>query len=463
MDVVAAVRELLFGNCEVRAGDHIVVAVSGGPDSAALAHILSQISGEKPLTLTIAHVDHGLRPDSGEDAAYVQALGELLNLSVHVRRVDVASLRQRSRLSVQMAARSLRLKALSDIAAQIGAVSIAFGHTRDDQAETLLLRLLQGTGPAGLAGIRPIRDRLYIHPLLNVPRSAIEEYLASHGIQPRRDPSNETLSYLRNRVRLRLIPLLEREFNPRLRESLAELAVMAQQDDEVLAGMADGVWRETVTETEVPRSIIIDTVRLSVQPAAVATRVLLRAAFQAGAGRIEAGHINAMLRQLRSGMPSAVGLPGGVLAQSYDDHITLEPPALMPTAPIPLAVPGTTELPAMGMTVSIRLHSRDELTGLPFPGQTDLTCWLDADQVSGLTMRFRRPGDRWQPLGMGGTKKLKKTLAEGRVPAGLRDRVPVMVSEGEIVWVVGHRIGHRYRVGEDTTRVMIVEVNRCRP
>ena len=224
------------------AGETLVVALSGGADSVALTDVLTTLSRRIGFRLVAAHLDHGLRPDSAEDAAFCARLCRELGLELRLGHADVRARSRRDHLSLEDAARRERYAFLRTVQKEEGAVAIAVAHTRDDQAETLLLRLLRGSGATGLSAMRQRRDDV-IRPLLGVSRQAVRRHLATRRLGFREDPTNADPAYLRNRVRHELLPLLEARFNPRIRETLAQTASLLADEAALLGELADAVWQ----------------------------------------------------------------------------------------------------------------------------------------------------------------------------------------------------------------------------
>jgi tRNA(Ile)-lysidine synthase len=255
--LAARVRETIRKYRMLAGGERVVVAVSGGPDSTVLLSVLHGLRDEFRLDLHVAHLNHGLRPDAPLDAAAVARAAEAAGLPYHEATEDVAATAARERRSVEDAGREARYRFLAGTARRMDAPVIATGHTRDDQAETVLMRLLQGTGPRGITGIPPVRphDGLrVIRPLIETPRREVIEYLARHRLEARDDSSNRDLTVLRNRVRAVLLPILE-GYNPDVRRALARLAEVARDDADALDALSapeiDAVLRVTGTSVHI--------------------------------------------------------------------------------------------------------------------------------------------------------------------------------------------------------------------
>jgi tRNA(Ile)-lysidine synthase len=306
----AAVRRSLREFGVPAPGQTVVAALSGGPDSVALLHALHSAAPRMGFRVVAAHLDHGLRPASGADAAFCRNLAEGLGVSVHMGSADVRGRARRERAGLEDAARAERYSFLRQVAWKEGASAIALGHTRDDQAETLLLRLLRGAGSAGLGAMRPKRGDL-IRPLLRISRADVLAHLAAHGLDWREDPSNADLSLRRNRVRHELLPYLEARVNPSARRTLARTAAILADEAAWFAGEAARLLPSL--SRPVAGGITLDRPALRGVPTALARHVLRRALRDAGGLRgVSALHIERLLQLAVSegGARRRLPLPG---------------------------------------------------------------------------------------------------------------------------------------------------------
>jgi len=433
-------------------GDRVLVAVSGGPDSLCLLHVLwSERAARGLAAVEAAHLDHGLRgEESAAEATWVAAWCEERGIPCYVGLVDVAALAAERKTGKQEAARAARYAFLEEVATRIGATKIATGHTRDDQAETVLMNVLRGTGLDGLRGI-PARRGPYVRPLLDVSHAETEDYCAAHGLQPRRDPSNlSPAAYTRNRVRLKLLPLLARDYNPAVAASLLRLSEIAARDLDCLQTQAEAALAEATRERDVFR-LVLDRSALAGLHPALLRHVLRRAILSLrGTGEgITYDHVEQACRAVTAPKPRAfaLNLPHPFCTiRVADETLTLTladasaPPAIVS---IPLTVPGTAALPGTDWNVRAGFDARPDAVT------------LDADAVSpdALTLRNWRHGDRIDPLGMGGRhKKVGDIFTDAKVPRAARCHIPIIADTQGIVWVVGHCIAGRARVTPDTRR-----------
>lgn len=464
--------------CDMR-GKTLLVAVSGGGDSLALLYALHQAQAEFDLRLCGAHLNHTLRgAESDADAAFVAAAFRRLEMPYTLQRADVAAYRRAHRLSLEDAARRMRYAFLADAAARHAAHAVAVAHTADDQAETLLMNIIRGSGLDGLRGMQPL-DRLTIdaadltlfRPLLGVTRAQTYAYCAALGLQPRQDASNLSLEHARNRIRLELMPLLER-FNPASRDALLRLARNAAEDADYIRAQTNAVWQDVARQSDADKGVIALNIRaIARQHPAVQSRILRRAvqAVKGSADGISRRNILDMRRLIDGPAGRTLHLPDGILfAVGYDEarigsgaSVTA---ALSPLPPIcgeyPLAVPGETRIPGWRISASVCGDIDADARGA-IAESDGFSETLDLDSVGATVhLRGRRPGDRFQPLGMAQSKKLQDFMVDERIPRRWRDGVPLLVSRNGIACVAGWRIAHWARITRATKRRLHLKFRR---
>lgn len=448
------VRTLLEKYDLLPRGAKVVVAVSGGPDSVALLHLLTTWREEWNWTLHVAHLNHLLRGKAAEaDAQYVAELAQRLGVPVSVGREDVRQYQREHGLSTEEAARQVRLAFLRRVAGEVGAERIALGHTADDRVETLLLNLLRGTGIEGLGSIRP-RTGLLVRPLLECWREETEAYCRAQGLQPRVDASNLELLYRRNRLRLELLPYLEREFEARVRANLLRLCHLAALTDEYLRTAGREALAAVVNE-QGPNYVRINVEPFQKLPEALQLQVLREAVRQVKGNLtgVAFRHLEAVRREAYHLEGSReVSLPGRLWAVREYGELTLalgRPPA-PPQGEWPLAVPGTTEVPELGVVVEAQVVP---VVGdwRPYVPSSPWEVCLDLEKCGkNLLVRTWRTGDRFRPLGLSGTKSLQDFFTDRKVPRSRRPWVPLVATPERVVWVVGYTVEDAFRLTERT-------------
>lgn len=456
MGLTGRVLETVRRRGLLRGGECVLVAVSGGADSVALLHVLHDLRAELGLTLHVGHVHHGLRPDAGCDADLVAALSRRLGLPFHLERVTVDRDRGAGGdvpwAGLEAEARRARYQAFRRLAAATGADRVATAHTADDQAETVLMRLLQGAGPRGVAGIPPVRG-IFIRPLIEVHRAGIEGDLRARGVSWAEDPMNRDRRFLRARIRHELLPFLETRFGPGVADRLCRSADLARgltadlerRAAEVIdqAGWTDGA------------GVVLPVAALEALSPELAVESVRLAAVRAGAppGLRGPSH-RAIARVVDPATRAARTRLGPLALERSGRWLRVGPRRLPPVGEHVWAVPGRLVLAAVGQALEARAFP------LPpgyVPPSDPLVAAFDAGQVPAtLVVRGRRPGDRFPPFGAPGSRRLKSVLAAAGVPRWERDRVPLVEAAGEIAWVVGIRRGRMAPVGPDTRRILEV-------
>jgi tRNA(Ile)-lysidine synthase len=440
--LTATVERTVRRHVMLAGGERVLVAVSGGADSVALLHLLLQLAPDWRLALHVLHVDHGLRPDSAPDAGFVRALGARLGVPVDVERVRVGP------GSLEAAARTARYAALEAWADRLGATRIAVGHTADDQAETVLMRVLAGAGVRGLAAIPPVRGRI-IRPLLDVRRAALREALAAAGLGWVEDPSNQDPKFLRNRIRHELLPLLAASYEADVVPALARTARLAREalDGPERAAAAE-LGRLAVAEAG---ALTLSRSALAALPAPVGAEVLRQAAARMGSrAPLRAWAHRGLRRVLAATPPRRPFRLGGVSVEVSGDRVRVGAGAAPALTTRGLGVPGRLALPEIGRALQAR---RLPGAGYVLP-RTPERVAFDADGLPGvLTVRPRRRGDRFRAFGAG-ERRLKSFLIDARVPRWERERLPLVEADGEIIWVAGLRRGARAPVTAATREIV---------
>ena len=438
----------------IQPGNLVVVAVSGGPDSVCLLHILHELKDELRAHLFVAHFDHGLRPAEDEwETDFVRGLAGSLNLPFETAKARL--LAKKAPGSTEEAARNARYAFLERVRKKRKAQKIALGHNLNDQAETILMRLLRGSGPSGLTGIPPCRDGSIIRPLIEIERPEIEKYLQAKNLVSVTDSSNLRTDYLRNKIRLDFMPLLE-QHQPRLAHLLGRTAEILRDENDYLQRIAEAWLEKAVTQysdgsCELSIALFLD---LPVALRRRATRLLIGMA-KKDLRRITWDHIEGIQKLAVAEKPQAVlKFPGGIEVRRTYDRLSFLAKQKKKAASFSyvLDAPGQYKLKEIGRTLSIKeIRNRK---GLPLQGSAR-TAFLDAEKLRfPLTLRTVKTGDRFIPFGMRGHKKLKDFFVDLKVPMDERRSTPILCCDDTPVWVCGFRIDDRFKVTPETTKVL---------
>jgi tRNA(Ile)-lysidine synthase len=438
----------------VQQGDRVVLAASGGPDSTCLLDILHRLAPDLDLHLVVAHFDHRLR--GVEDASETRFVREMAQRRGLAFETGAAPDLLQGKGSLEERAREARYSFLEGVRQKYRGQRLAVAHTMDDQAETVLMRLLRGSGPSGLAGIPLVREPGVIRPLINVRRFQVEDYLRENGLSWCTDPSNLEPGCLRNRIRLEVLPQLL-EYQNRLVEHLADLADLLREEDRFM-GKAARQWLDghrCGPSNEKSVSFIREA-WMGLEPGL--QRRIIRQAVQKAAGglrRLHRVHVDAVAELIRDGRSQAgLDLPGGLRVRREYERILFGPPDSTdpPAYCASLPGPGTYDVEDPGLRFTLEERAREKVPSLSVSSKV---AFLDADVVSyPLELRPVKPGDRFVPLGMRGHRKVKDFLIDRKVPLEDRCRIPVLASGGRVVWLCGHRIDDQFKVTDRTGRIL---------
>lgn len=449
-------------------GTTVLVAVSGGPDSMALLTILHQLQTVYDLCLIVVHVDHQLRGlESERDARFVRQQAARLGLPCRVVAVEVKHFRIRSGLSPQHAARDVRYGALATLQQELGAERVALGHIADDQTETVLMRILRGTGPSGLVGMPPMRLP-YIRPLLSVRRQLLVDFLQQEGVPWVQDSANVKRIYQRNRIRLDVLPVL-RQYNPQIDQRLYELTEMMAAEHRLLDQQVD-VWYDHVVNPQSSQRLLLNSHTYTQAPLAIQRRLLRRLIdhYIDPSTAVSFYHIERFRLLLTQGkLGQRLTLPRQWLVERLRDralmwcHLSPTGEAQHDLQALTLSVPGRVIIEALDAEVTAEI-----LNAVPSPlapGRD--VVYIDAASIqTPLTLCTRWPGARFHPLGAPGHKKLKSFFIDKKIPRAERERIPLVVSGAEIVWVAGYQLGDRFRIRPETQRAVRLQyLTRSRP
>jgi len=468
--LILKIKRALIEHEMINPKDCVLVGVSGGPDSVALLRGLLELRDELNIQLVIAHLNHSARgEESDRDAEFVRNLGKVHQLKTIVDKVDVVGYQEINKISFQEAARRLRLEFFQRAMSQVKANKIALGHILDDQAETVLINLLRGSGLKGIGGMSPVRLP-YIRPLFYCSRSEVVDFLNVREIDFCKDSSNEKTDYLRNRVRLELIPFLQEKYNPRITENLFDASGIFRAENDYLEILEDQEFERAVLESVSDETIHMDIEYVSKLPLAFKRR-LVRKGIQGVKGdlrKITSFHIQEVLHLFDNAQRGKkIDLPDNLQIVRLEDRVELKRIQASTSSILtdeenkesdwvkPLNIPGETPIERSGLI--LRTEIIDPVDAKLSTDQ-DSQAFLDFEKTGkNLMIRFFKAGDRLNPLGMKGTKKLKSLFIDEKVPQEIRSTVPILTTgDNDIIWVYGTRIAHPYRVTSNTSKVLFI-------
>lgn len=460
MEVLDKVRSTMRKYQLIRSDELVLVAVSGGADSLALLEILFQLQPEFGYHLHVIHLNHQLRPEAKVEAEFVKSYAEKRSIPTTILSRDIATMRVDGGQSLQELAREVRYQLFTAEATKIGAEKIALGHHADDLAETVLMRFLRGSGLEGLVGFTVKSRGNLIRPLISLTKEEILAFCLDQGLTPTNDLSNTKSIYFRNRLRLELIPQLEEEYNPQLRQHLVQFSTLVQQENSFIEEYANQAFLEVLLRAE-EKVLVFDLNALMKK-----NPVLIRRIIRLGIEKLKGDRKNFYYyHYLQIQNLILAGLPGKML-HLPDDYLLwrgYQKLKLGKKAELlsqsrflesyVLHIPGQIYLQELDLLMTAEL-----VTGSVIATGTEVA--VDADLLGEkLLIRSRRPGDRFIPLGMSGHKKVKDFLIDQKVERFERDLMPIVTTaQGEIIWLVGYRLDERFKVSQQTKRTCILRI-----
>ena len=456
------VRQTIRDFGMIAPGEHVVTAVSGGADSTALLFCLKTLSRQARFTLTAAHLNHCIRGTEGDaDAEFVLQMCDSLKIPCVTETIDVKKLAENSGENLEACARRERYAFLRRTARRLGSQKIAVGHNRNDQAETAIFRFLRGGGIDGISAIRPVLDDVVVRPLIDCLGELIRRYLRDKGVCWREDSTNADLNYARNRIRHELIPYLERNFNPRLIDSLARLTGIARETWDFVETQSRAAIADLSVQTE--EGILLDCSGLLMLHPALQKQVLrlvLKDGFDLSQN-ISADHIEKLLTLCEKQTGGReIQLPGGSRGTRRYGQLLLQNHSPSPPTEFShsLNVPGEIHISEIKALFRFTLFHRctDAPVGVNTPDENNRRALLDFAALSGiLTVRSRKPGDRY---GGAGRKKVKKMLIDAKIPRNKRETLPMIVADGAVTWIPGFHPAHGYEARTESGACLLVEM-----
>ncbi|WP_419662550.1 tRNA lysidine(34) synthetase TilS [Desulfosarcina variabilis] len=472
-NLLAEVKRALVAYHMLIPGDRVLVGVSGGPDSMVLLDLLYRLASDFKISLGVAHLNHGLRGAcAAHDARIARQAATRLGLPFYMVRADVARVRQGLKLSLEEAARRVRYAFFKKIMRDANFSKLALGHHLDDNAEQVLMAILRGSGPLGLAGIAPLRQNRILRPLIQVRRSQIEAYAEKNDIPWATDASNQDLRLMRNRIRHHLLPLISSAYNPRIQRQLSQLADVMRTEEEWIDGLITPAYTDAIVGHK-EGSLIFNTNALKRMHPALLRRLIRRALFDVCGTlrRISFAHIQDVQWLIWKGTDGkSVHLPRGIrvcinqnqlqISRVKDyrrpvDRQNLADP-VGKQIDVPLFLPCTIQFDPMGIGMTFFACGPDQVP--PWQKIGPHQAFFDMDRLRlPLTLRSKRPGDRFIPLGGKGSQKVKKYFIDHHISRKDRVDTPILSDQRQPVWLVGHRIDDRVKVTSATSKILAAE------
>lgn len=443
----------------IEKNDNILVGVSGGPDSMCLLHVLVEIQDAIPFNIFVAHVNHGVRgKDADEDEEFVRLTCEKMNIPFYSEKVDMNGYARKHKMSSEEAGRKLRYDFFNEVLFEIGGGKIAVAHNKNDQAETLIMRIIRGTGIDGLKGMKFLNGNI-IRPLLNVTRKEIEEYISKNNIEVRIDKTNLEPKYLRNRIRLEIIPYIEREYNPNFLDGLSRLSRTANLDCNFLDKYSSNIYKKIV-KTESKNSIILNRNDFLKEHKSIKQRIiklcLMKVADDIN-GITEKNISDTMVLFDKGDTGKSIDLSNGLIAKTSYGEIIIQKRENKEfrSFSYKMRENGVNYVPECKCYFEMKVAPIEKVK-LNFKNMYIKS--FDYDKIYGeLIIRNRISGDKFKPYGMNGTKKLKDYFIDEKIPKNLRESIPIIADEKNILWIVGYRTNEEYKITSNTKKVLVIK------
>lgn len=457
MDLIQKIRETISRYSMLSHGDNVLIGLSGGPDSVCLAVLLVNLRNDFNLSLNAVYIDHGLRPEEVEkEIEFCKSFCAERDIVFYMKRVDVRNYANDRRLNVQESARELRYIIYDEVSDMTNASKIALGHNADDQAETVLMRLLRGSGRRGLSGIPPVRGRI-IRPLIEIERSEIEIFLTKEVSQPYIvDSSNLKEDYERNWVRHALLGEMKKRNPAAVRDICRTADILKEEDDYLEIVVTKTLMRLISRKSE--NSIQLFLAPLETMERPLLRRVLRRSISETkGLRGIGLDHIEDMIRLIREGKAGdRINLPKGIRVIKEYSLIKISTACPAKIAMHELQPPDEVVMEEAEIIIAASFEEKDEEQS---DGRTSVRLDAGAMQFP-LRIRAREAGDFFYPLGFGKKKKLQDFFVDEKVPRDERDRIPIVLSGNDIVWVAGYRADERFRISGETKKILFLKMRK---
>ena len=439
--------------------DNIVIGVSGGHDSMTLLYVLESLKDELKFNIYVAHINHGVRgSESDGDEDYVKSICKKLNIPFYSHKTNMDEYAKKHKLTSEEAGREIRYYFFRKILKELGGGKIAVAHNKNDQAETLIMRFIRGTGIDGLRGME-YKNGDIIRPLLDIDRSYIEKYCDDNGITPRIDKTNFQPIYGRNKVRLELIPYIQKTFNKGIIDTLYRTSTIMKNDSDFLQEYTENKYSKML-EKESESKIYLNIEKFYSLHQSIKTRVV-RYAIERLNGSIkglEEKHIKDILNLVSSKVTGKkINITNNIVVKISYNNLIIEKSEKVEDIRYnyKLDVNSTINILELGSSIKSKMTS---VSSIKIDENNDFIKYFDYDKVkNNLYIRNRIDGDRFRPIGMKGSKKLKDFFIDEKVPRDYRNTIPLVVDDEDILWIVGLRISENYKITSNTKNILVLE------
>lgn len=439
----------------IERGDRIIVGFSGGPDSVSLLHVLNSIKELYDIKLYAVHINHMIRGDEAlRDEEYAKSFAKSLGIPFYIKREGVLEFADKNKMSSEEAGRFIRYSFFDETAKRVGANKIALAHNMNDQAETMIMRFIRGAGIGGLSGIKPVRDGRYIRPIIECSRDEIEEYCRENNLNPVIDSTNKESIYIRNRIRLEVIPYIKKYFNPNIVESLYKTSEVLRDEDEYINYAAAHEYERIRAE----KGIYID--KFNLLHIAIKRRIIreLIKTVKGNLNGIESKHVEECIELIKKGVTGkSISLPGDIEGAVQYSIFKIERRIERHGYEYSLPIPGILEINEENIVICTKVIDNN----IGIYKDSKFIKYFDYDKIdSGLKIRTRKEGDFIYPDGMTGSKKIKNIFIDKKISRSERDRIPLVAKGNEILWIFGIRDTRNYKVDENTRRILEIKIKR---
>lgn len=445
----------------VKSGDKILVGLSGGPDSVCMLNLLCSIRDEEKIEVAAAHINHMLRGEEADkDEEYSKRLCESLGVRFFSKRIDINKYALETGKSSELAGREVRYDFFNEIINKINFNKIATAHNANDQAETILMRIMRGTGLEGLGGIPVEREGKYIRPILFMKREEVEQYCKENNLNPHIDATNLERIYSRNKVRLDILPYMKNNFNPNIVETINRMALLLQDDNEFIEGEVSKAYKDNCFEKE--NGIVISKNLFNIH-SAIVTRVIRKALFKINKSNydMEMKNIEDIIELSNLGTNKRVDLPKDIYAENvYGDIIIRKKEYIKNKLSNELTL-NKKDILHNEVIFDEYIINFDVVNNKDIKQENDeVVKNFDYDKINNVTIRYRKDGDRITPLGMKGSKKLKDIFIDMKIPKEKRDEIPLIQFNDDISWIVGIKMSDKFKITKETKHILKVSVKR---